>query len=116
MLAPPPGRVAHTQRFPLAVPARVWDLLVPRLGALGWERFAAPPLPLAVVSVSSAPEGNVHQALAAGGQLRVRAPAGRSGTGFRVEAEEVEEEGDRHLGISGSVRHLEETHGRHMKR
>lgn len=64
-----------------------------------------------VLSVSTAPEGDVHQALAAGDQLRVGAPTGKGGTGFILEAKEVEEEGDRNLGISGSVSHLEETEG-----
>lgn len=122
-LAPPPGRVAHAQRLPPAVPAGVWDLLVPAVGALcGRQRrwlllllLAVLAPPVAVLSVHSTSEGDVHQALAAGGQLAVRAAAGRGGTGFRQEVEEAEEEGDGHLGVSGSVRHLQETRGRALK-
>lgn len=118
--APPPGRVAHAQRLPPAVPAGVWDLLVPAVGALcsrqrRWLLLAVLAPLVAVVSVRSTSEGDVHQALAAGGQLAVRAPAGRGGTGFRQEVEEVEEEGDGHLGVSGSVRHLQETQGRALR-
>lgn len=110
--APPsPGGVAHAQRFPLVILSRVWDLLISRLRAFLSGRFPRPPPPLSVrrpvFSVSSAPERHVHQALAAGSQLGVRAPAGRGGTGFGLEAEEMEEEGDGHLGISRSVSHLE---------
>lgn len=115
----PPGRIAHTQRFPLVIPSSVWDLLVSRLGAFSCGRFPRPPPSLSVsrpvVSVSSAPEGHVHQALAAGSQLGVRAPAGRGGTGFREEAEEVEEESNGHLGISGSISHLEWTDGKKIR-
>lgn len=70
---------------------------------------------VAIVSVHSTFEGHVHQSLAAGSELAVRAPAGRGGTGFRQEVEEVEEEGDRHLGVSGRVRHLRGTKGRAVK-
>lgn len=110
-----PGGVAHTQRLPPGVPPRVWDLLVSRLGALGCGRSPRSPLPLsfghAAVSVSvsfpSAPEGHVHQTLAAGSQLPIRAPAGRGGSGFGEDSEEAEEESDGHLGVSGRVGHLE---------
>lgn len=118
---PPPGRVAHAQRLPPAVPAGVWDLLVPAVGALCSRQCrqlllaVLAPLVVAVVSVHSISEGDVHQALAAGSQLAVRAPAGRVGTGFGQEVEEVEEEGDGHLGVSGGVRHLEGTQGKAVK-
>lgn len=117
---PPPGRVAHAQRLSPVVPAGVWDLLVPAVGALCsrqcWQLLLAVLAPLvAIVSVHSTSEGDVHQALAAGGQLAVRAPAGRGGTGFGQEVEKVEEEGDGHLGISGGVRHLEGTQGKAVK-
>lgn len=112
---PSPGGIAHTQRFPLAVPSRVWDLLVSRLRALKCGCFPRPLLSVCFgrpavsvsVSVPPAPEGHVHQTLAAGSQLWVRAPAGRGGSGFGEEAEEAEEERDGHLGVSGCVRHLE---------
>lgn len=106
-----PRRIAHTQWFPLVILSRVWDLLISRLWALISGRFPCPPPPLSigssVVSVSSAPEGHIHQALAAGSQLRVGAPAGRGGSGFSAEAKEMEEESDGNLGISGSVSHLQ---------
>lgn len=85
-------------------------MLVSRLGAFTRGHSPHPPPPLAfappAVAVSLAPEGNVHQALAAGSQLCIRAPAGRGGTGFGVETEELEEEGDGHLSVSGCVGHL----------
>lgn len=113
--APSPGRVAHTQRFLPVVPPRVWDLLVSRLGALKCGRSPRSPLPLPfghpAVSLSSAPEGYVHQTLAAGSQLGIRAPAGRGGTGFGEEAEEAEEERDGNLGVSGGIGHLERRSG-----
>lgn len=90
-------------------------MLVSRLGAFVSCRFARPPPPVSVagpvLSVSSAPEGDVHQSLAAGGQLGVGGPAGGGGTGFRPEAEEAEEEGDGHLSVSGGVRHLDGSRG-----
>lgn len=108
-----PGRIAHTQRFPLVILSRVWDLLISRLWALIAGQFPHPPPLLSIcrsfVSFSSALEGHIHQALAAGGQLRVGGPAERGGSSFRVKAEEVEEESDGNLGVSGGVRHLQST-------
>lgn len=105
-----PGRIAYTQRFPLVILSRVWDLLISRLRTFITGGFPHPPPPLSVrgpiIALSSAPEGHVHQALAAGSQLRVRTPAGGR-IGFRAEAKDMKEEGDGNLGISGSIRHLE---------
>ncbi|TNN38835.1 hypothetical protein EYF80_050997 [Liparis tanakae] len=114
-----PGRIAHAQWFPLVILSRVWDLLISRLRVFKSGRFPNPALPLPFgclfVPVSPAPEGHVHQALAAGGQLGVRAPAGKFETGFRVEVEEMEEESDGNLGVSCSVRHLKGTEDRLTK-
>lgn len=105
-----PGGITHAQGFPLGIPSRVWDLLVSRLGAFERGRSPQPPLPLSfgppAVAVSSAPEGHVHQTLAAGSQLWIRAPAGKGGSSFGEEAEEVEEESDGHLSVSGCISHL----------
>lgn len=107
-----PCGIAHTQGFPLVVLSRVWDLLISSLWALRTERFPCLSLPLSVDAFlfyfSSALEGHIHQALAAGSQLRVGAPAGRGGPGFRVEAEEMDEESDGNLSISGSISYLPE--------
>lgn len=107
-----PCRIAHTQWFPLVILSRVWDLLISRLWALRSEQFPRPPPPLSisgsVFSISSAPERHIHQALAAGSQLSIGAPTGRGGSGFRAKAEEMKEEGDGNLCISGSVNHLQE--------
>lgn len=108
-----PGRIAHTQWFSLVILSRVWDLLISRLWAFicGWLPQSPSPLSVSgfVISIASgsAPEGHVHQALTAGGQLRVSAPAGRGKAGFRAEADQMEEQSDRNLGISGSIGHLE---------
>lgn len=105
-----PGGITHAQGFPLGIPSRVWDLLVSRLGAFKRGRSPQSPLPLSfgppAVAVSSAPEGHVHQTLAAGSQLWIRAPAGKGRSGFGEEAEEVEEESDGHLSVSGCISHL----------
>lgn len=87
-------------------------MLISRLWAFTRRLLPRPPPPLSfvrpLVSVSPAPEGDVHQALAAGDQLRIGAPAGKGGTGFSLEAQETEEERDGDLSVSGGVRHLEE--------